>query len=73
MRFTEYHCGVAVIKSKNKLKEAMKKLAEFEDKEDTVCKGCYHEDFMDYLLPCRLCARNKEDKYTKKSEVNHGL
>lgn len=73
MRFTEYHCGVAVIKNKNNLKGAMQKLAEFEDKEDTVCKGCYYEECMDFLLPCRLCTRNKEDKYIKKTEVNHGL
>lgn len=33
-RLTEYHCGVAVIKSKELLKEAMKKLAKYEDLED---------------------------------------
>lgn len=32
-RLTTYHCGKAVIKDKNKLSEAMKKLAEFEEKE----------------------------------------
>lgn len=30
-RLTEYHCGVAVIKDKNLLKEAMAKLAAYED------------------------------------------
>ena len=30
---TTYHCGKAVIKDKNKLSEAMEKLAEFEKKE----------------------------------------
>ena len=32
-RLTTYHCGKAVIKDKNKLSEAMDKLAEFEEKE----------------------------------------
>lgn len=34
MRYTEYHNGVTVIKDKNLLKEAMEKLAKYEDKED---------------------------------------
>lgn len=33
MRYTTYHCGKAVIKEKNKLSEAIEKLAEFEEKE----------------------------------------
>lgn len=33
MRYTTYHCGKAVIKDKNKLAEAIEKLAEFEEKE----------------------------------------
>ena len=33
-RFTEYHCGVAVIKDKNLWAEAMKKLARLEDQEE---------------------------------------
>ena len=33
-RLTTYHCGKAVIKDKNKLSEAMEKLAEFEEKEE---------------------------------------
>lgn len=32
-RLTTYHCGKAVIKDKNKLSEAVEKLAEFEEKE----------------------------------------
>jgi hypothetical protein len=32
-RLTTYHCGKAVIKDKNKLAEAIEKLAEFEEKE----------------------------------------
>lgn len=35
MRYTEYHAGKAVIKDKNKLSEAMEKLAKLEDAEDT--------------------------------------
>lgn len=34
MRYTEYHAGKAVIKDKNKLSEAMEKLARLEDAED---------------------------------------
>lgn len=34
MRYTEYHNGVAAIKDKNLLKEAMEKLAKYEDAED---------------------------------------
>ena len=34
MRYTEYHNGVAVIKDKTFLKEAMAKLAKYEDAED---------------------------------------
>ena len=34
MRYTEYHDGVAVIKNKSLMKEAMQKLAKCEDKED---------------------------------------
>lgn len=33
MRYTTYHCGKAVIKDKNKLSEAMEKLAKLEDEE----------------------------------------
>lgn len=33
-RFTEYHCGVAVIKDKEKLPEALRKLASYEDAEE---------------------------------------
>lgn len=36
MRYTEYHAGKAVIKDKNKLAEAMEKLARYEDAEDVV-------------------------------------
>lgn len=39
MRYTTYHCGKAVIKDKNKLTEAMEKLARLEDAEDTNVLG----------------------------------
>lgn len=35
MRYTEYHAGKAVIKDKNKLSEAMEKLAKLEDMEES--------------------------------------
>ena len=40
MRYTEYHAGKAVIKDKNKLSEAMEKLARYEDAEekDSLCQ-----------------------------------
>lgn len=34
MRYTEYHCGKAVIKDKALLSQAMQKLAKIEDKEE---------------------------------------
>ena len=34
MRLTERHCGVAVIKDKTKHKQAMDKLAKYEDEEE---------------------------------------
>lgn len=40
MRYTERHCGVAVIKDKSKHKEAMEKLARVEELEnilETIC------------------------------------
>ena len=39
MRYTEYHAGKAVIKDKNKLSEAMEKLARLEDAKDTNVPG----------------------------------
>lgn len=40
MRYTEYHAGKAVIRDKNKLSEAMEKLARLEDAEekDRLCQ-----------------------------------
>ena len=39
-RLTTRHCGVAVIKDKSKLKEAMEKLAVYEEAEERKIKPC---------------------------------
>lgn len=39
MRYTEYHAGKAVIKDKNKLADAMEKLAKLEDEEESVLEN----------------------------------
>ncbi|MFR2490629.1 MAG: hypothetical protein ACLS9B_08745 [Coprococcus comes] len=44
MRYTEYHTGKAVIKDKNKLSEAMEKLARYEDAEE--------KDRLGQWIPC---------------------
>ena len=44
MRYTEYHAGKAVIKDKNKLSEAMEKLARYEDDEE--------KDRLGQWIPC---------------------
>ena len=46
MRYTEYHCGVPVIKDKSLLSDALAKLAKYEDIEeepdmDRVLRGLY--------------------------------
>ena len=46
MRFTEYHCGVPVVKDKSLLSDALAKLAKYEDIEeepdmDEVLRGLY--------------------------------
>lgn len=62
MRCTEYHAGVAVIKDKNLLKEAMQKLAELEDAEEQGRLNVYPEGFP--LSPIL------EEKYTKGGKNN---
>ena len=44
MRYTKYHAGKAVIKDKNKLSEAMEKLARMEDAEE--------KDRLGQWIPC---------------------
>lgn len=46
MRYTEYHCGVPVVKDKSLLSDALAKLAKYEDIEeepdmDRVLRGLY--------------------------------
>lgn len=64
-RFTEYHCGVAVIKDKNQLSGAMTKLAKIEDMKElpeVVCDNyCKHpcecknqEELDEKCADCRL-------------------
>lgn len=43
MRYTEYHAGKAVIKDKNKLSEAMEKLARYEDAEDLITRNYWRK------------------------------
>lgn len=53
MRYTEYHAGKAVIKDKNKLSEAMEKLARYEDAEE--------KDRLGQWIPCS--EKMPEDEY----------
>jgi len=57
MRYTEYHAGKAVIKDKNKLSEAMEKLARYEDAEEKdrlgqwiLCSKRLPEDNTDVIV-----------------------
>lgn len=65
MRYTEYHADKAVIKDKALLPDAMEKLAKIEDIEETGCDGCRYELCVKQLLLCRLCKRDKEDKFER--------
>lgn len=49
-RLTEYHCGVAVIKDKNKLKEAMAKLDRYEDMEIKAEPFAWNDNFSEIAL-----------------------
>lgn len=61
MRYTEYHNGVAVIKDKSLMKEAMQKLAKYEDAEDenkakiANIENMSREDMIERL--CIYCAQ----------------
>lgn len=65
MRFTEYHCGTAVIKDKAKIQAAMHKLALYEDIEennsrvqDTLAELRAHRDaYMKNSTPWRVINR----------------
>ena len=62
MRYTEHHAGKAVIKDKNKLSEAMEKLARYEDVEE--------KDRLGQWIPCseRL---PEEEEYILLSFANY--
>ena len=69
MRYTTYHCGKAVIKDKNLLAEAMRKLAKLEDAEETIepcitgeCEGCTSSE-----EDCCHCMRAYSDCYETNS------
>lgn len=48
MRYTERHCGVAVIKDKAMLPKAMEKLAQYEDAEEQ--KGAPRISLEEYIM-----------------------
>lgn len=53
-RYTEYHNGIAVIRDKSKLKEAMQKLASYEDVEDYSDMEKITTEFAEYICD-KLC------------------
>ena len=58
-RLTEYHNGVAVIRDKNKLKEAMEKLAYYEDIEKECDMEKITTEMEEYI--CDMCCGNLDD------------
>lgn len=75
MRYTEYHVGVAVIKDKTLLKEAIQKLAKIEDDEnsdignmsrDNMIKRLYgycdHQTCAECVLRNEICAFGTMDE-----------
>lgn len=52
MRYTEYHNGVAVIKDKSLMKEAMAKLAKYEDDEEILELKIKIQDYCDSCETC---------------------
>lgn len=70
MRYTEYHCGVAVIKDKDLLKDAMAKLAKYEDMEEEsktenisrndmvkrLYSYCNHRKCAECVFGCSYCS-----------------
>ena len=51
MRYTERHCGVAVIKDKSLLPQAMEKLARYEDEEELDMKDLQRLGIEEYIMP----------------------
>ncbi len=52
MRYTEYHNGVAVIKDKALMKDAMAKLAKYEDDEEILELKIKAQDYCDSCEAC---------------------
>lgn len=63
MRYTEYHAGKAVIKDKNKLSEAMEKLARYEDAEE--------KDRLGQWIPCS--ERLPKDRQIAVADIECGI
>lgn len=63
MRYTEYHAGKAVIKDKNKLSEAMEKLARYEDAEE--------KDRLGQWIPCS--ERLPKDRQIVVADIECGI
>lgn len=63
MRYTEYHAGKAVIKDKNKLSEAMEKLARLEDSEE--------KDRLFQWIPCSERMPEESGTYIVNAIENH--
>lgn len=49
MRYTERHCGVAVIKDKSLLPQALEKLARYEDEEEQDMKDLQRLGIEEYI------------------------
>ena len=50
MRYTERHCGVAVIKDKSLLPQEMDKLAKYEDEEEQDMKDLQRLGIEEYIM-----------------------
>lgn len=73
-RLTEYHNGVAVIRDKNKLKEAMEKLASYEDVEEDSDMDKITTEFAEFICdklckyPC-VCNQEELDEHCDECKV----
>lgn len=50
MRYTERHCGVAVIKDESLLPQALEKLARYEDEEELDMKDLKRLGIEEYIM-----------------------
>lgn len=62
-RLTEYHCGIPVIRNKELLSEAMKKLAIYEDLEehDAVLIRAFQIQEYSFCPKCNHCEKKIEE------------